>query len=94
MTETVRQLTNALTGKMAAGLDDVIAEGIRQRIGDFELSDLEGRLNRVNSAHDPDAGEIWELDGRPFLQTLPPETIRDGNTITIRQSYRYLGTTD
>lgn len=76
----------------AAKLDSLLTVQINDRLGDgqWALVDLRGRLTRFTDRDQ--TSEIWELDGKPILQTWPlkVETVTEGHAIklVVTQPYR------
>lgn len=78
----------------AANFDELLSARISGELGKgaWSIADLRGRLTCVT---DKDrTSETWCLDGRPIMQTLPPQVaqVMNGRTIrvTVTQPYRML----
>ena len=76
----------------AAKLDGLLTVQINACLGagQWALVDLRGRLTRITDKDH--TSEIWELDGKPILQTWPlkVETVTEGHAIklVVTQPYR------
>lgn len=76
----------------AEKLDGLLMVQINDRLGEgkWSLVDLRGRLTRITDRDH--TSEIWELDGKPILQTWPikVETVHEGHAIklVVTQPYR------
>lgn len=76
---------------LAAGLDEVVKEGINRILGgaQWSLAGLAGRLTRVIVRGSDDV--TWALDGVPFLVTRDLPAVLDQNLIcTLRFDYKHL----
>jgi hypothetical protein len=83
---------DAVAREAAAKLDGLLTTQINETlgVGSWAVGDLRGRLTRIT---DKDCtSEIWELDGKPIMQTWPVkvETVAEGHAIKIvvTQPYR------
>ena len=78
--------------EIAAKLDGLLTVQINDRLGAgrWALVDLRGRLTRITDKDH--TSEIWELDGKPILQTWPlkVEIVTEGHAIklVVTQPYR------
>lgn len=85
-------MADSAARETARRLDDLLTDQINGRlgIGQWELVDLHGRLTRVTDKEH--TSEIWELDGKPILQTWPLkfETVVEGcvTKLVMTQPYR------
>lgn len=71
MTDILQEKIETLQRRLARDLDNVVGAAILRRLGvnSITLRDLRGRLNRLTTQGQP--GEIYTLDGLPFLRVEP-----------------------
>lgn len=71
MIDILQEKIKTLQHRLARDLDSVVGAAILHRLGveSVALRELQGRLNRVTVQGQP--GEIYTLDGLPFLYVKP-----------------------
>jgi hypothetical protein len=79
------ELSGSAARETAAKLDGLLTIQINAHLGagSWVLTDLRGRLTRITDKDH--TSEIWELDGKPILQTWPVkiETVTEGHAIKM-----------
>lgn len=82
--DTKRQLAEGIVRQR----DELLLSKIHERIGEFQLESLRGRLACITYANDPVRLEEWTLDGLLLAIFYPVDFDMVGMTIKVTQRYR------